>query len=635
MAKADYTQLAKEVVAAVGGKENIVNVTNCMTRLRFVLKDDSIPDKDKVAGIKGVKGVMNQGGQYQVIIGTHVSEVVKDVRREAQISGEGSINKEDMKLIKKDSLWNRFFKTISGCIMPMLGPMIAGGIIKGILVILVTAGILTKTDGTYLVLYAAGDAILYFMPVIVGFTCGKVFDCNPYVTAVIGAAFLYPDLVSAVSAEGGITFLKIPVAAASYTNTFLPIVLAGFVASKLEKLAKKFIPSMLQLMLVPTFVLAVTVPLSWIVIGPVMNTVSSWLSKGVFGIFGMRPLIGGALLGAFWQLVVLLGLHAAFIPILMNNLFSQGYDPVNAVLGLTVWALAGVTLGYALKNKDPEKRGIGFGSLASALCGVTEPAIYSIALPNFKLFVCAWIGGGISGGILGALGGKMYTMAGDGLFRIPAMINPEGLDISFYGFIICALISFAVSAVLAFIMADSGVEEAEQVAEQMDTDMNNHVLEENKMISDNKETIICAPVSGKVICREDIPDETFASGIMGEGVGIKPEEEIIVAPFDGEITSVVDTGHAVGLTSSDGVELLIHVGVDTVKMQGDGFQVFVTEGQKVKTGEKLLKFDRDKIRKAGYSDTTAVLVTNSDDYSSVKTVAENVKQKDTVIIIEK
>lgn len=635
MAKADYTQLAKEVVAAVGGKENIVNVTNCMTRLRFVLKDDSIPDKDKVAGIKGVKGVMNQGGQYQVIIGTHVSEVVKDVRREAQISGEGSINKEDMKLIKKDSLWNRFFKTISGCIMPMLGPMIAGGIIKGILVILVTAGILTKTDGTYLVLYAAGDAILYFMPVIVGFTCGKVFECNPYVTAVIGAAFLYPDLVSAVSAEGGITFLKIPVAAASYTNTFLPIVLAGFVASKLEKLAKKFIPSMLQLMLVPTFVLAVTVPLSWIVIGPVMNTVSSWLSKGVFGIFGMSPLIGGALLGAFWQLVVLLGLHAAFIPILMNNLFSQGYDPVNAVLGLTVWALAGVTLGYALKNKDPEKRGIGFGSLASALCGVTEPAIYSIALPNFKLFVCAWIGGGISGGILGALGGKMYTMAGDGLFRIPAMINPEGLDISFYGFIICALISFAVSAVLAFIMADSGVEEAEQVAEQMDTDMNNHVLEENKMISDNKETIICAPVSGKVICREDIPDETFASGIMGEGVGIKPEEEIIVAPFDGEITSVVDTGHAVGLTSSDGVELLIHVGVDTVKMQGDGFQVFVTEGQKVKTGEKLLKFDRDKIRKAGYSDTTAVLVTNSDDYSSVKTVAENVKQKDTVIIIEK
>ena len=600
-----------------------------------MLKDDSIPDKDKVAGIKGVKGVMNQGGQYQVIIGTHVSEVVKDVRREAQISGEGSINKEDMKLIKKDSLWNRFFKTISGCIMPMLGPMIAGGIIKGILVILVTAGILTKTDGTYLVLYAAGDAILYFMPVIVGFTCGKVFDCNPYVTAVIGAAFLYPDLVSAVSAEGGITFLKIPVAAASYTNTFLPIVLASFVASKLEKLAKKFIPSMLQLMLVPTFVLAVTVPLSWIVIGPVMNTVSSWLSKGVFGIFGMSPLIGGALLGAFWQLVVLLGLHAAFIPILMNNLFSQGYDPVNAVLGLTVWALAGVTLGYALKNKDPEKRGIGFGSLASALCGVTEPAIYSIALPNFKLFVCAWIGGGISGGILGVLGGKMYTMAGDGLFRIPAMINPEGLDISFYGFIICALTSFAVSAVLAFIMADSGVEEAEQVAEQMDTDMNNHVLEENKMISDNKETIICAPVSGKVICREDIPDETFASGIMGEGVGIKPEEEIIVAPFDGEITSVVDTGHAVGLTSSDGVELLIHVGVDTVKMQGDGFQVFVTEGQKVKTGEKLLKFDRDKIRKAGYSDTTAVLVTNSDDYSSVKTVAENVKQEDTVIIIEK
>lgn len=454
MAKKDYSQLAAEVVEAVGGKENIVSVANCMTRLRFVLKDDTIPNTENVKAIKGVQGVMNKGGQYQVIIGTHVNEVVKDVRKVAGITEEGAVSREDLKVVKDGSLWNRFFKTISGCIMPMIGPMIGSGIIKGTLVLLTTFGVLSNTDGTYLLLYGAADAVLYFMPIIVGFSCGKVFDCNPYVTATIGAAFLYPDLVAAVGAEGGISFLGIPVVAASYSSTFLPILVAGFVASKLEKLAKKFIPTMLQLMLVPAFVMAITVPLSWLVIGPVMNIVSGALSTVSMGIFNVSPLLGGIVLGAFWQLVVLMGLHMAFIPILMNNFFTMGSDPVNAILGLTVWALAGVALGYALKTKDPEKKSVGFGSLASALCGVTEPAIYSVVLPQFKLFACAWVGGGIAGGILAALGGRVYNFAGDGLFRIPAMINPAGLDVSFYGFIGCALLALVVSAVLTYIMAD-------------------------------------------------------------------------------------------------------------------------------------------------------------------------------------
>lgn len=336
--------------------------------------------------------------------------------------------------------------------MPMIGPMIAGGILKGILVILTTAGVLTNTDGTYLVLYAAADALLYFMPIIVGFTCGKVFDCNPYTTATIGAALVYPSLISAIAAEGGITFLHIPISTTTYANTLFPIILASFVASKIEKLAKKILPQIIQLMMVPTVVLAIVVPLSYLVIGPVMQYVSNGLSTIVCGIFAFSPILGGLLFGAFWQMIVLLGLHAAFIPVLMNNLLTQGSDPINAVLGLTVWALAGVALGYSFRNKNPEKRSAGFGSMASALCGVTEPAIYSIAVPNMKLFACAWGGGGIAGAILGGLGGKLYAMAGDGLFRIPAMINPNGLDVSFYGFVACAVLAFAVSAVLAFIV---------------------------------------------------------------------------------------------------------------------------------------------------------------------------------------
>lgn len=449
--KADYTQLAKDVIKAVGGKGNISSVTNCMTRLRFVLKDDTIPNEAEVKGVSGVKGIMNKGGQYQVIIGTHVNEVVKFVNKELGFEEGQAISDKDA---PKGNVFNNFFKVISGCIMPMIGPMIAGGIIKGLLVICTTLGVLENTDGAYLLLYAGADALLYFMPIIVGFSAGKVFGCNPYVTATLGAALVYPSLVSAVGAEGGITFFGIPITNMTYSQTLLPIVLASFVAAKIEVLAKKVIPTMLQLMIVPVIVIAITVPLSWLAIGPVMNTVSGWLSTGVVSVFNFSPIIGGILFGAFWQLMVLLGLHAAFIPVLINNLFTLGSDPINAILGLTVWALAGVSLGYALKMKDPEKRALGFGNMASCLCGVTEPTIYSIALPQIKCFAAAWIGGGIAGGIFGALGGRLYSMGGDGLFRIPAMINPNGLDVSFYGFIATALIALVISAIFSYIFAD-------------------------------------------------------------------------------------------------------------------------------------------------------------------------------------
>lgn len=454
MAQKDYTELARAVVAAVGGAENIVSVSNCMTRLRFVLRDFDIPNEDEVKAIDGVKGVMNKGGQYQVIIGTHVSNVTPFVRKVAGISVDADEETAKVEQVTQGSLFDRFFKALSGCIMPMIGPMIAGGIIKGVLTILTTFGVMTTTDGAYLLWYAAADACLYFMPIIVGFSAGKVFGCNQYVTATIGAALLYPNLVAAVGAEGGISFFGIPVAAATYSNTLFPILLASFVASLVEKGAKRVIPEMVQLIFVPVITLAVTVPLAWLVVGPIMNMLSGAVSSLVMWLFDFSPIVAGVALGAFWQLIVLLGLHAAMIPILINNITTMGSDPLNAVLGLTVWALAGVSLGYALKMRDPKKRAEGLSGMATCLCGVTEPTIYSIALPQIKCFTAAWVGGGVAGGILAALGGKCYAMAGDGLFRIPAMINPAGIDISFYGFIATMLVAFVVSAVIAYIVAD-------------------------------------------------------------------------------------------------------------------------------------------------------------------------------------
>ncbi len=454
MAKQDYSALAKEVVENVGGSENIVSVSNCMTRLRFVLKDDTQADEAALKRISGVKGVMNQGGQYQVIIGTHVNEVIKDVRAAAGLTEEAQ-ERPDMKVVKDDSLFNRFFKTISSCMMPVIGVMVAGGIIKGVLTILVTAGVLSATDGTYIMLYGAADSVLYFLPIIIGFTAGRTFGCNPIVTAVLGAALLYPDIAAVHEAGESISLLKIPVTLVSYSNTLLPILLGAWFAAKVEVVCKKVIPQMVQLMFVPAVTLCISVPAVYLVIGPVMTVVSNGISSGIMAIFDVFPMGAGIILGAFWQLIVLLGLHSAMIPILINNIVTMGSDPVNAILGLTVWALAGVSLGYALKVKDKEKKSMGIGSMASCLCGVTEPTIYSIALPKFKLFICAFIGGGISGGILALMGGRLYAMAGDGLFRIAGMINPEGLDISFYGFLITMTIAFAVSGILAYIVTDA------------------------------------------------------------------------------------------------------------------------------------------------------------------------------------
>ncbi len=458
MARKDYAQFAKELVEAVGGKENIVSATHCMTRMRFVLVDESKVSDDAVKNVKGVMGVVHGGGQYQIPIGTYVSdvcpEVLKLIGQTGDAAAEAKAKAESMRVVSKDSWYNKFFKAISGCILPSIAPMAAGGIIKGVLTILTTIGILANTDGTYLILYAVADALMYFFPIIVGFSAGKVFGMNPYTAAVIGAAMLYPDLVAFVGGETPLTFLTIPVTMLSYKQTVLPIILAVFVASKIEALAKKFIPQMLQLMFVPTVVLCVTFPLTLLVVGPVMSMVSTGLASGINALNNAVPVLCGGILGAFWQLFVMMGVHAAIIPIVINNLTTLGYCPVSAVLGLTVWALAGVSFGYALRVKDKETKATAFGTMASSLCGITEPTIYTVALTNFKRFIAAFVGGGIAGIISGFLGVKFYSWAGDGIFRIPAMINPAGIDISFYGFLICAAIAFGVSAAGAFFVTD-------------------------------------------------------------------------------------------------------------------------------------------------------------------------------------
>ncbi len=446
----DNMKLAQDVIDKVGGPKNIISITNCVTRLRFVLKDEKIAKTAELKETKGVLGVAIQGGQYQVIIGNtvpHVAQAVKDI---LGISEEATQEVNNEESTKKDTLFNRFFKTISGCVFPTMGVMVATGIIKGVLSILTTLGVLTTDSGTYMVLYAAADALLYFFPIIVGFSAGKVFKCNPYITACIGASLVYPSMIAANTAGTALTFIGIPITLTNYANSIFPIILASWVAAKIEKLAKKFIPQMVQLMFVPCTVIVITVPLTFLVIGPVMTIVSNVLAAGTQAIFGFSPLAAGILLGAFWQVIVIFGLHYAFIPVLISNFTTMGCDPINAVLGVTVFALCGTALGYALKVKDKEKKALAFSGLASGLCGITEPIIYSIALPLKKPFVCAFIGGGIAGAITAGFGAKIYGFGGAGLFAGPLMVNPAGIDSSFTTWIIASAVAFLVSAVLCY-----------------------------------------------------------------------------------------------------------------------------------------------------------------------------------------
>ncbi len=454
----EFNTLAKQVVELVGGKENIQDLTHCVTRLRFVLKDETIAKTEEIKATKGVLGVVQQGGQYQVVIGNQVEKAFDAVYEIIGTKNESTKEKEVEG--KKDNIFNTFFKTITGIFAPVLGALGGAGVMKALLAICTTFHLVSTTSGVYQILYAFGDGFFYFLPIIIGFSAATKFKSNPYLGAAIGAALVYPDIITAFNKHTPMDFLGIPVVLMSYTSSVFPIILSVYVASKVEKLFKKILHQSLQLMFNPFLTALIVVPLTFIVIGPIGTYISSGLAAGTSGIYRFSPILAGILLGAFWQVIVIFGLHYAFIPILINNITTMHKDPVNAILCVTVFALAGVSLGYALKVKDKEKKAFGFSNVITGLLGVTEPIIYGIALPNRKAFVSAFIGGGIAGGITGFMGTYMYGFAGGGLLAAPMFINPAGIDKSFAVFWISGAVAFIVSCALTFLFGVNSEEKA-------------------------------------------------------------------------------------------------------------------------------------------------------------------------------
>lgn len=451
--KMNDKKLASEILELVGTKRNIQGVTHCMTRLRFNLKDDTQAETDKIKELEGVMGVATSGGQYQIIIGTNVSQVYLEV--ESILADSVTPSKSEntqASAAEEGNLFNRFFKLISGIIFPVMGVMTATGILKGVLAGLTSFNVIGTDSGIYSILYSFADGFFYFMPIILGFSAANKLKSNPYIGATIGAALVYPGIVTLYNDGVDLTFFKVPVVLTSYGNSVFPVIAGVMLAAWLEKKLEPKIPAAIKLFTVPLLTLLITVPLTFLVLGPLMTVISDVLATGTQSIYNFSPILTGIILGAFWQLVVIFGLHYAFIPILINNIATLGEDPINAILNVTVFALAGAAIGFALKQKDQKKRALGFSTGITGLFGVTEPIIYGIAIPYKKPFIAAFIGGGLAGAITAGMGARMYGFGGNALFAAPLFINPKGMDVSFTAYLIASLVAFVVPLVISYVI---------------------------------------------------------------------------------------------------------------------------------------------------------------------------------------
>ncbi|MEG1004312.1 MAG: beta-glucoside-specific PTS transporter subunit IIABC [Clostridium sp.] len=624
-----YESLAKEIIKNVGGKENINSLTHCITRLRFKLKDESKANTEILKNIDGVVTVIKSGGQYQVVIGNHVPDVYKDV----VLIGEIGTSESEEETGEKMNPFNKFIDIISGVFTPILGVLAATGMIKGFNALFLAMGWLDAGSGTYAILNAIGDCLFYFFPIFLGYTSAKKFKLNEFIGMAIGAALVYPSLAGVTAGDPlfvlfqgtiiespiHVTFLGIPVILMNYTSSVIPIIISCYVGSKIEKVFKNIIPSVVKAFLVPFCTLLVIVPVTFIVIGPIATWASQLVGALTVIAYEFSPILAGVLIGGFWQVFVIFGLHWGLIPIGFNNLAVNGQDAILALTFAASFAQIGVVLAIMLKTKDKKLKSLCLPAFISGIFGVTEPAIYGVTLPRKKPFVISCIAGAVGGGILGGMGTLTYMNGGLGIFAIPTFINPEiGITKGFYGMAISAVVAFVLGFIMMFLTKLNEKTTSEDV-------------KENVLV---KQEVLNSPISGAVKPLSVIKDDAFSKGILGKGIAIEPKVGKVYSPANGRITTFFPTGHAIGITTDTGAEILIHVGMDTVQLNGRYFTPKAKQGDLVKKGQLILEFDIEKIQKAGYSVTTPVLVTNSDNYLDIiETDKNNVDQNDELLTV--
>ncbi|CDI57922.1 beta-glucoside-specific PTS transporter subunit IIABC [Lactobacillus helveticus] len=643
MAK-NYDNLAKTIIQDVGGKDNVNSVVHCATRLRFKLKDEKKANDDALKDTDGVVTVVKAGGQYQVVIDNEVADVYDAVLKEVGFPGGGQVPDDDG-ADDDSSFIDKAVALISGIFTDILAPLSAGGIIKGLVVMCASLGWLSKTSGAYQILYAIGDSIFFFLPVFLGFTAARRFHMNQFIGAAIGATLTYPSMVAlassktilstlfkgtAFASEVHTTFFGIPVITMNYSSTVLPVIFTVWFASIIEHWAKKWIPTVVQMFLVPVATMIIALPVAFIVIGPVMTWVGDAIGAVMQGIYNFSPIVAGILMGALWQVLVIFGVHWGIVAVTTADLAALGYDPILALSCMVCYAQVGVVLAMIKQTKDKKLKETATGAFFSGLFGVTEPAIYGVTLPRRIPFILSYIGGAISGAVIGAFHSVLYMLPSMGIFAIPAYANPKGGSMTpVIGVVIAGVVAIVSGFILQILFgkksvdADYNKKQAQKVAEAANeaTEVaNNPIVAASEDEKLNPSTKLVSPLNGDVKPLSEIKDEVFSSGAMGQGVAIEPSEGVLHAPADGKIALVFPTGHVVGINTTDGAEVLMHIGMDTVNLQGKGFKTLVQKGQEVKAGDPLVEFNIKEIKAAGYEVATPVVVTNSKKYESINQV---------------
>lgn len=639
-----YEPLAKEIIKNIGGKENISSLTHCVTRLRFYLKDESKASDEVIKKMDGVVTVLKSARQYQVVIGNHVGLVFEDICKLAGISME-SRNDESEK--KDTNLLNRAIDVISGIFQPLLGVMTAVGIIKGLLAMCSSMGWIMSGTGTYEILNAIADAMFMYLPVVLGYTAAKKFDLKPFVGLIIGLALCYPAVQkSNLSAtlqplytlfDGTMfaspvymEFFNIPIISIDYTSTVIPVILICYLASKLQKLFRKVVPEMIRFFGEPMLTILFSLIIGFIVIGPIATYASTLVTNAILYVRDLSPMLSGAIVGGFWQILVIFGIHWGLIPVYINNVSTLGYDNVMMPFFGTTFATTAVVIAILMKTKDKKLKELCLPAAVSGIFGVTEPAIYGIVLPLKKPFIISCISSAVAGAFFGFANLREFIMGGLGIFEFPAMIDPATGSMDN---VIVGVIGAVIAMVLGFVLTIILFKDKEEVTEdnQKKSESNESEI---KVFSSEKESIKI-PMEGEILPLSEVPDDAFSTGIIGKGLAIKPDKGILKSPVKGTIATVFPTYHAIGITSESGVEILIHVGMDTVQLEGKYFEPKVKVGDSVNIGDELLKFDIKEIEEAGYPTITPVVVTNYDDYFEIVEVGLSENNNDDLLTIIK
>ncbi|MEN1986995.1 beta-glucoside-specific PTS transporter subunit IIABC [Paenibacillus hubeiensis] len=615
-------ELSSKILELVGGESNVNSVFHCATRLRFQLKDRDKADKEALQKTPGIITVVESSGQFQVVVGNNVGPVYEKMIEGTSIGNADASKKDESS--EKSTILGKAVDIISSIFSPTLGALAGAGLLKGLVALFLFLKWLDASSGTYLVLNAASDSVFYFLPVFLAVTASRKFKTNMFVSVAIAGALVYPAVIAAVSAPDKLTFLGIPMVLMNYSSSVIPIILAVWVQSYVEKWFNSFVHSSVKNILVPMLSLVIVIPLTFLVFGPIGSMISSGLATGYGWIYNLSPLLAGAVAGAFWQVFVIFGVHWGFVPVILSNIAEVGYDTMLPMLTAAILAQAGAVFGVFLKTKDTQLKALAGSSVVASVFGITEPAIYGVTLKLKKPFIYACIAGAVGGAIIGSGGAQAVAFALPGLLALPTYIGTGFLSV-IIGLVVAFVLALVIVMVLGF--KDSV---QEQAAPKEEASASTPVQESTVL----KKEIIESPLQGAVKPLESLPDEAFASGAMGQGIVIEPSEGRLTSPVNGTITTVFPTGHAIGITSDEGAELLIHVGVNTVRLKGKHFEKQVQEGDRVEKGQLILLFDIEQIQAAGYVTSTPVIVTNSANYLDVlKTSESEVRRQDYLMTV--